>query len=87
MKSKLFSIIRFIIESIGVAAFIFIMLQAVIISQDNQNTLNDIADKLNSVDLQVKANVIAISKKNKSIIHKHYSSFGSIQQWLGGTLK
>lgn len=83
MKNKLIGIFRFILGSLGVAGAIYILVTTVALSRDNQDSLNEIADKLNTMDQQVKVNTKAI--KNKPTVHQRHTNI--IQQWMGSTLK
>lgn len=91
MKARLFNFIRFCLESIGVAGAIYVLLTTVAISRDNQDSLNEVADKLNSMDQQVKVNAKAIKSTKiviqKVIVHERHTNIFGVEQWVAGKLK
>lgn len=79
MKKKLLNLLRFSLESLGVAGAIYVLLQTVMISRDNQDTLNEMATRIDFLDKDV--------LKTYVLPRVHVRHTWRIDQWQGSKLK
>ena len=92
-KKKVLSALRFAGETFVYIFVTFLLYESVIVAQDNQSTLNEMADRLNGLNNQVaevKTKVklkTVVSKPKVVYIHKRVSGLGAIEQWIGNHKK
>ena len=92
-KKKILSILRFAGETFVYVFVTFLLYESVIVAQDNQSTLNEMADRLNGLNNQVAEVKTKVKLKTSPqpvkvvYIHKRVSGIQKVQQWLGSKLK
>lgn len=93
MKQKIAKAFRFTLETFVYVFVTFMLYESVIVSQDNQNTLNEMADRLNGLNNQVAEVKTKVKLKTPPptakivYIHKRVSGIQRIEQWVGSKLK
>jgi len=92
-KDKILKALRFIGETFVYVFVTFLLYESVIVAQDNQSTLNEMADRLNGLNNQVAEVKTKVKLKTSPqpakvvYIHKRISDIGRIEQWYGSKLK
>lgn len=93
LKQKILSALRFAGETFVFVFVTFLLYESVIVAQDNQSTLNEMADRLNSLNNQVAEVKTKVKLKNSPqtgnivYIHKRVSDISRIEQWIGNHKK